>query len=367
MDPVQEAMRAELDAVEESFPTAEEAQAQHFMEEFKPAAVTAAKLAELKAKYGGLTIASVEDRKTYDLVHAGRMEIRAIRTEVEKVRKRLKEDSLAWGKKVDSEAKRLTSLLVEIEEPLDLEESRIDAEHERIKAEKQKEKDAELQRRIDSLTAVGHPVTVGDLVTMPATTFAMVLQTATEAWQAKEKLRIEAEAALAQMQESARLDAERAAQVKAEADKAERERQAAIAAENAKESARLEEQRKAIRAEQEKIDAEKARMEREARDKKIAEEAAARAKAEAERLAQEEKAHQEREIIRIQQERGKWEAARPDADKLLALAESLKGTAYPKLSTPEAQKVIGEVEGLVAKLVKFIEDKANSLSPKVTA
>jgi DNA repair exonuclease SbcCD ATPase subunit len=366
MDQVQEQMRQELEAVEENFPVVDDPKAMHFMEEFKPAQVTAAKLEELKTKYSGLKIVSVEDRKTYDLVHAGRMECRGYRTAVDKTRKKLNEDHLEYMRAVNAEAKRITGLLLEIEEPLEAEEERIDAERERIKAEKQREKDAELQRRIDALTAVGHPVTIGDLVTMPATTFAMVLQTATEAWEAKEKLRIEAEAALAAQREAERLEAERKAQAEAEAKKAEEARLAQERAAQAAEAAKLAAERDALRKEQEAFEAKKRAQEQAEREKQIREEAAAKAKAEAERLAQEAAAKKEREAAEAEARRKAAQAAKPDAEKLRALAETLRGTAYPKLSTPDAQKVIGEVEGMVGRLVKFIEDKANALSPRVT-
>jgi DNA repair exonuclease SbcCD ATPase subunit len=364
---IQDEMERELEAAEEAFPVVEDAKAMHFMEEFKPAQVTAAKLAELKAKYSGLQIVSVEDRKTYDLVHAGRMEVRGLRTAVDKTRKKLNEDHLEYMRAVNAEAKRITGLLLEIEEPLEAEEARIDAEREAIKQAKQREKEAELQRRIDALTAVGHPVTVGDLVTMPATTFAMVLQTATEAFQVREKERLAAEAALAEKRAEEERLAREQAEAKAAAEKAERERLAA-------ERAKLDAEQAEFRRQQEEFQAQRRAQEQADRDKRIAEEAAARAKAEAERQAAEEAARKEREAkeaaeaaTQAEARRQAAAAARPDADKLLGLAETLRGTAFPKLATAEGQKVITETALLVAKVVKYVEDKAAALSPKVMA
>jgi hypothetical protein len=72
----------------------------------------------------------------YKEIHSKAMAIIKVRTNIEKVRKNLKEDSLKWGRKVDGEAKRLTAIVEKIEAPwkqvkLDLEE----AERQRAEAE----------------------------------------------------------------------------------------------------------------------------------------------------------------------------------------------------------------------------------------
>ena len=366
-------MAAGLEAAEAEFApvgdSPEAVEKEHFLEEFSPANVTAAKLAEFKAKYSGLAIASVEDRKGYELVHTARMEIRNHRTAVEKVRVRLKEESLAYGRKVDAEAKRLTALLLEIEKPLEAEEKRIDAEKERIKAEKQKEADAKLQRRIDALTAVGAPANVADLTGMKDDIFEMVLKTATEAWELKEKERKAAEEALAKQREAERLEAERKAQEEAErkakeeaALKAERERLAA-------ERAEQERQAEALRKEREALEAEKRRQEQAAREEQIRREAEEKAKAEAERRAREEEARKVQEAERIAREKAQAEAdrkareaARPDAEKLLAVASSLGTYRLPEMATEAGKAAMKEVKDALGRFVTFIEKKAEGLT-----
>jgi hypothetical protein len=68
-----------------------------------------------------------------------------LRNEIEKKRVELKADSLAWGRKVDAEAKRLKEKLLEIEEPLKAKrlvvDARIAQEKEAIAAKKREEEE----------------------------------------------------------------------------------------------------------------------------------------------------------------------------------------------------------------------------------
>ena len=77
--------------------------------------VTDAKIAELKEVYSVVPDAST--KAGYADVKAALKVLVPLRTGVEKKRKELKKDALAWGKLVDSEAKRITSALIEIETP----------------------------------------------------------------------------------------------------------------------------------------------------------------------------------------------------------------------------------------------------------
>ncbi len=54
----------------------------------------------------------------YKLVMSGLAKCRGMRTAIEKQRKSLKSDALKWGRTVDGEARRLTELINDIEEPL---------------------------------------------------------------------------------------------------------------------------------------------------------------------------------------------------------------------------------------------------------
>lgn len=325
--------------------------------------VTKAKIAALKARYSGLTIAGLEDRKGYEAVHAARMELRGYRTGTEKIRKALKEESLARGRKIDSIAKEITALLLEIESPLDAEESRIDAERERIKAEKQKETEAKIQRRIDILQKYGQPFTLAEVTQMTDTAFGFLEATAKEGFEAREAQRIAAEAALAKQkaEQEAREAAERKAKEEAEA--AERARLEKVRQEQAEEAKRIEAEREAIRKEREAMEAEKRKAEQAAREKQIAEEAAAKAKADAERIAREEAERKAREKAEAEARQKAAEAARPDAEKILALAKVIQEIALPKLSTDAGRAAMTEIDSQIGKFVAYLEAKAKALAP----
>jgi hypothetical protein len=80
-------------------------------------------------------------------------EVRAIRVNVEKHRKFLKEESLEYGRKVDSEAKRITAELESIEEPLKAKKQAIDDEKERVKREAEEKRLAAIKAEQDRVAA----------------------------------------------------------------------------------------------------------------------------------------------------------------------------------------------------------------------
>jgi len=78
--------------------------------------VTFAQIAKLRDEYA-VVPEDLSVKENYALVKKAASHLRGLRTDVEKRRKELKADALAWGKKVDGAAKELTEQLVEIEEP----------------------------------------------------------------------------------------------------------------------------------------------------------------------------------------------------------------------------------------------------------
>ena len=113
--------------------------------------VADAAIAELSAKYLPLKVASINDQKGLAAVHDARMEVKNLRVAVEKKRVALKADALDFGRKVDSEAKRLTGLLTPIETHLEEQEAVVTKEKERLKAIEEEKKRVALQARMDSL------------------------------------------------------------------------------------------------------------------------------------------------------------------------------------------------------------------------
>jgi hypothetical protein len=74
---------------------------------------------------------------------ADRAEVRGLRTSLESKRKELKAPALDYAKRIDSEAKRITAALLELEEPID---AQIKAEQARKEAEKSERERVERER-----------------------------------------------------------------------------------------------------------------------------------------------------------------------------------------------------------------------------
>jgi hypothetical protein len=105
--------------------------------------VTEAAVAEMKNQFMPLVINDIDDKESFDAVHNARMVVKNHRVSIEKKRKELKADALEYGRKVDSEAKRITALLEPIETHLQTEEDKVINEKKRIQKEKE---EAELAR-----------------------------------------------------------------------------------------------------------------------------------------------------------------------------------------------------------------------------
>jgi hypothetical protein len=217
------------------------------LQRFSPADAAIAAMSE---EYAGLEIKGLDDHEGFELVRAARLRVRKHRTEVEKTRKELKADALAYGRAVDGEAKRITTLLLQVETPLAAQESTIKEARERQE-----------QERVEALMAplreAGSALGEKDVAKMDGATYEAALANAQAAHAKRE----------AEREELERL---RAAEAKRKEEEAERERKEA--AEKA-EAARLEriehekrerelaEERKKLEAEREEIARERAKIE----------------------------------------------------------------------------------------------------------
>lgn len=105
----------------------------------------AAGLGALQKTYGGI-VYEVSTTKGMEEAKAARLAIRAPRYEIENVRKAAKAPLLELGKKLDSEAKRITAELQKIEDPI---HQQIANEEERKERERQEKIAAELKRVTD--------------------------------------------------------------------------------------------------------------------------------------------------------------------------------------------------------------------------
>lgn len=113
----------------------------------------AAGLAALKEQYGGI-VYEVHTTKGMEAAKAARAAIREPRYEIERIRKNAKAPIIALGKRLDSEAARITAELDKLESPVDevikREEARKEAEKQ-AKIEAERKRFADLQERVAML------------------------------------------------------------------------------------------------------------------------------------------------------------------------------------------------------------------------
>jgi len=283
--------------------------------------VTDAEIAKLRDQFTGLTC---ETPERYEMVRVAIAEVRALRVAVERRRVELKADALAFGRNVDAEAKRITSLLEAIETPLKEQKQLIDAEKERVKQAAIEAKRLEMEA---------------------------ALRAERDAEEARLKaIRDAEETRLAD--ERARLDAERREldEAKRVANLANAERIAREQAERDAEDVRLRAERDALQAErlavqQARERAERAEFERQAT---IKAEADAVEKAERDRLAV---AKREAEIA----------ALLPDVEKVRVFAAAIRALAPPKVKAKKVAALVSEVMVSLTAIATDLESKAGSL------
>lgn len=321
--------------------------------------VTDAAIAEMKGRYAGLEISN---KKDYDIVRQAISEVVSVRVEVEKTRKVFKADALEYGRKVDAEAKRITKLLLEIEEPLKAKKQAVDDEKARIKAEeerKEQERITAIKERINNITSRTtklNDLSIDDLehnlaalqihqITMDEySEFAAQAETAKQDAITVLQNRLAEKIQLEEQAEALRLAQEEAAELRRAQE--ELERQAA---------ARLEEERAA------KKEAERALREKEAEEKRKADEEALRAKLEAEAKAKAEKEAREKaereeaERLRLEEQARQEEALRPDREKFSAWIEEIK-IVLGSAPTLTDRALCQERDNIVSAILGILED-----------
>jgi len=296
--------------------------------------VTDAAIAEMEAIYMGLSIDDIENKEQFDSVHSARMVVKGKRVEVEKRRKELKSDAIAWGKKVDSEAKRIFGKLEPIETHLQDEENKVINEQKRIKAEADEAERKMIQERVDDLFLFNVVVSLFDAASLTDAEYADALDQAAEAYHAEHNRKAKKDAD--RKAEAARLELIRLEQEAA---------QTRIDAENN----RLAGERAALEAEKK---AEQERKNREAFE--------ARAKINAEVEAKEKANREEREAKDLadaeKAERVRQESLRPDKEKLGAFAKALLNIPGPNLTDVKAQECLAWALREIQRVAGQIED-----------
>lgn len=286
--------------------------------------VSDAAIEKLRERYSGLTITDSHD---YEKVRTAIADVRDIRVQVEKTRVELKADALAYGRKVDAEAKRITGLLLEIEEPLKLEKAKVDDEKARVKREKEEAEKARIEAELKAKREAEEAAAKA------------------ERDRIAEEQRIESERLA---KERAALEAERAA-----AEEERRKAQAIIDEQNRLAQAKLDEEAAKLKAERERLAREQ--FEREAKER-----AEADARAKVEREAAEKKAREEREA----EEREHRAAMAPDFEKLAAFAKAIADLPSPDVTTSEAIHYLHHASEHLNQAVELLEDFAAKYGKK---
>lgn len=291
---------------------------------------TAAKLSELRSRLANVAY-DVSTTKGMDIAKKDRAEVRDLRVALEKKRVELKAPALERCRLIDSEAKRITADLLELENPID---EQIKVEERRKEEEKQAKINAEFGRvqaiheaiaeiGMDAVIASGKPSThirsalfnIREQVLDPAIFQEMMPQAIAARDAAVAKLELALAAALHKEAEAEKMAAERAEleQLRAAAAEQKRKDEAAAAEARKAEDARLAAERKAQEAELAAQRAEQKRLDAEA----------AAARAEADRAAREQREAEQR---RIDTERAELRRQQDEADAR-ARAERLAAEA----------------------------------------
>jgi len=258
-------------------------------------------IAQVTSDFMPLVISGKTDKVGFERVHKARIQVRDMRLAIEEKRKELKADSLAYGRAVDSEAKRLTDMLAPVE-------AHLQGEEERIKAEKEAEEKAK-QKLID------------DMVTRRT---QLIVNTGAQfngvEWKLEE-LRITNKEILELVEDEFARRLESFTVVgKMIAEKKEKEaaEQARIAEEQRKKQEELEARERAVKEEE-------ARIAREAREKQIKDEAA---EAERKRIEAETKRKEEERLAAEAEAKRQRELA-PEKQKLLVYIDSIVAIDVP--------------------------------------
>ena len=357
-------MNNELTKLTEQIPL-EKPKAQVVMEQFNQ---FFDQVSEYETRAKAIEITDISQTQEMKEARDIRLNLKDIRVNAEKVKKRLKENILVEGRFIDGCYNLIAGTIKPIEDDL--------LEKEKFVERIEQERLAKIRdERFNLLAECEVDGTFFDLVNMPEEAFKILLETSQQNY----KNRIEAEK---------QAEAERIAREKAEIEerarlKAENERLQKEAEEQANilraEKARLEKeyeaQQQKLREEKEKVEAEqreiaeikareeKARLEKEEAERKAIE--AERQKLEAERLRieNEQKAKEEAEKkAKLEAEEKQRQASlAPDKNKLLIFATSVDTIALPDLSSIEANKVLSNAKEQLIKVSNYIRENAQGL------
>jgi len=314
--------------------------------------VTDAAIEELGKRYLGLTITSLDNKEEFEAVHEARMVVKGKRVEVEKARKEYKAEALEYGRKVDTEAKRVFALLEPIETHLQTEEDKVINEKKRIEAEEKEKFMDMVNGRVESLLKYKVMFPFDEIAGMTDEEFDAKLAMAKEAYEAEEARKAEEEAE--RIARQAELD--RQAELQAERD-----------GEQAAERMALEAERRKLDDDKRKVQEAKDRAEFEAKakeDARIQAEKEAKERIERERREAEREAEEKAALEQLNADIAARKAALlPDKEKLFAWAEAVE-KAVPMvldLNSKEAKGIFIDAVEVIEDIVEQVKKKARDM------
>jgi len=300
----------------------------------------------LKKEFLPLAVDGVKDKEGYEKVRRAKGLMVSTRTSIEGGRKELNEDAQTFIKNTNAEAKRLIGEMAPVEEHLKAELKKVDDEKKRIAEEKARKVQEKAQGRLNQLQAVNASLSINEIIALDDATFENILKAATETFEI-EKARL-AEIEKQKKEEAERLEKQR----KEQEEIAEQQRQA---------QEKIDKEREKIEAEKRTIAEAKAKEEAEKLRQAEIEAAKKRAKKEAEEeLKRKELAKLEAEK-KAKAKAERLERLKPDKEKLLAFAETIKATEAPVVKSDEAKVVVEQVQALINKIYIYIQERSNTL------
>jgi len=184
-------------------------------------------IGELKTQADLLVINGIEDAEGYNKVKELHILVKNKCSEIEKTKKALNEDALAWQRSVNSEYKRIMGMLEPIKDDLDAKRKEIDNQKELEKTRIEREEQERQQKRIDRLYELGYTYdgmsyNLGDSMLHPVTissysdeTFEVLVEKGIEIKaELEKKKQLEQEEALKKAQEEEKAKQERVAFLK---------------------------------------------------------------------------------------------------------------------------------------------------------
>ena len=316
--------------------------------------VTDAVLAKMESDYMGLTVKGLDDKDGFEAVHKARMIVKGIRVDVEKTRKSLKASALEWGRKCDSEAKKIFDKIEPIETHLTTEEEKITKENKRIEDEKAAKEEARvnsIRERIEFIRSIPSKITLSTQAYEIRSALESVLDADIDVEVYQEFTDI---AKAAYSETVSKIEQALSSREKFESEeserKAESERLAKERAEldriRAEEDAKRKAEEASMKAERDKLDAErraledaKREQERQAAIEQARKEAAERATREAKEQAEQEAREKAEAERKAAEEATRQAALKPDKDKLLSYAHSIMAIASPELNSNAAKEL----------------------------